>query len=175
MPTCSLANPTASPMTAGSCTSRACVRPARFSAQILSRLSDRRSYAADRGSLPARLLPAGNPERPSCILLPSGTGFAPIKSIIEICDPCRQLSRPMHLYWGARSGEDIYLAESAEPAGRSAYAWFSASRRFCRSPHSSWTGRTGLVHEAVREDYGDLSVCGRLCLRQSADGEHHAA
>src|SRR6202012_2922111 len=47
-------------------------------------------------------------ERP-VILLASGTGFAPIKSIIETAIHSGQ-HRPMHLYWGARTREDIYLA-----------------------------------------------------------------
>ena len=42
------------------------------------------------------------------ILLAGGTGFAPIKAIVEhaIAEQCL---RPMHLYWGAKARVDLYL------------------------------------------------------------------
>ena len=92
-------------------------------------------------------------ERP-VILLASGTGFAPIKSIIETAIYAGN-SRPMHLYWGARTREDIYLAElPSRWAAR--LSWFSFTP-VLSEPSSSWTGRTGLVHDSVREDRNDLS------------------
>ena len=114
-------------------------------------------------------------ERP-VILLASGTGFAPIKSIVETSIHAG-LRRPMHLYWGARTREDIYLAElPARWAQR--LPWLSFTPVLSETP-SSWTGRTGLVHDAVREDYGDLSgsdvyACGNP-LMVSAAQQHFTA
>jgi NAD(P)H-flavin reductase/ferredoxin len=112
----------------------------------------------------------------SVILLASGTGFAPIKSIIETAIHAGN-RRPMHLYWGARTREDMYLAElPARWAAR--LPWFSFTP-VLSEPSSSWTGRTGLVHDAVREDRNDLSgadvyACGNP-LMVSAAQKHFTA
>jgi CDP-4-dehydro-6-deoxyglucose reductase/3-phenylpropionate/trans-cinnamate dioxygenase ferredoxin reductase subunit len=104
------------------------------------------------------------------ILLASGTGFAPIKSIIETAIQVRNM-RPMHLYWGARTREDIYLSElPARWAAR--LPWFSFTP-VLSEPSSSWTGRTGLVHDALREDQPDLSgadvyACGNPLMVSAA-------
>ncbi|HLZ05455.1 MAG TPA: 2Fe-2S iron-sulfur cluster-binding protein [Bradyrhizobium sp.] len=107
------------------------------------------------------------------ILLASGTGFASIKSIIEtaiLADKCR----PMHLYWGARTREDMYLSElPARWAER--LPWFSFTP-VLSEPNSSWTGRTGLVHDAVRADQSDLSetdvyACGNPLMVSAAQGD----
>jgi NAD(P)H-flavin reductase/ferredoxin len=104
------------------------------------------------------------------ILLASGTGFAPIKSIIETAIHAGN-RRPMHLYWGARTLEDIYLADlPARWAAR--LPWFSFTP-VLSEPSSFWAGRTGLVHDAVREDRNDLSdtdvyACGNPLMVSSA-------
>jgi len=108
-------------------------------------------------------------DRPA-VLLASGAGFAPIKSIVETAIHAGN-RRPMHLYWGARKREDLYLAElPARWAQR--LAWFSFSP-VLSEPSSSWTGRTGLVHDAVREDHRDLSgadvyACGNPLMVNAA-------
>jgi NAD(P)H-flavin reductase/ferredoxin len=116
-------------------------------------------------------------ERP-VILLASGTGFAPIKSMIETAIHGGN-RRPMHLYWGARAREDIYLAElPMKWAAR--LPWFSFTP-VLSEPSSSWTGRTGLVHDAVLEDINDLSgadvyACGNPLMVSAAQahftGDH---
>jgi NAD(P)H-flavin reductase/ferredoxin len=93
-------------------------------------------------------------ERP-VILLASGTGFAPIKSIIATAIHAGN-QRPMHLYWGARQREDIYLAELPERwAAR--WPWFSFTP-VLSEPDAAWRGRIGLVHNAVLEDHAALST-----------------
>ena len=92
------------------------------------------------------------------VFVAAGTGFAPIKAIIE--DAFRrgiQKDRPMVLYWGARRLEDLYLLEL--PRG-----WERDEPNFRFVPVLSeataamgWTGRTGFVHQAVMEDIPDLS------------------
>jgi CDP-4-dehydro-6-deoxyglucose reductase/3-phenylpropionate/trans-cinnamate dioxygenase ferredoxin reductase subunit len=107
------------------------------------------------------------------ILLASGTGFAPIKSIIETAIHAGN-RRPMQLYWGARKREDIYLADlPARWAQR--WPWFSFTP-VLSEPASSWTGRTGLVHHAVGEDHPDLSgtdmyACGNPSMVSAAQSD----
>lgn len=98
-------------------------------------------------------LPA--PERPT-ILIAGGTGFAPIKSIVEDAI-ARGVGPPMHFYWGARARRDLYMHDLA--AG-----FQQALPGFRYTPVLSepravdaWPGRTGWVHEAVLADYPDLS------------------
>jgi CDP-4-dehydro-6-deoxyglucose reductase/3-phenylpropionate/trans-cinnamate dioxygenase ferredoxin reductase subunit len=89
------------------------------------------------------------------ILLASGTGFAPIKSIVETAIH-KGDRRPMHLYWGARTREDIYREDlPSKWAGR--LPWFEFTP-VLSDPPASWSGRTGLVYHAVQEDHGDLSA-----------------
>jgi len=90
------------------------------------------------------------------IMVAGGTGFAPVKSIIEHAKH-KQLQRQIHLYWGARSKEDLYLHELASE-------WADNMSGFNYIPvlsdpknNDSWDGRTGLVHEAVLNDFADLS------------------
>jgi len=94
-------------------------------------------------------------ERP-IIMVAGGTGFAPVKSIIEHARH-KQLQRQIHLYWGARSKEDLYLHDLA-------CEWADEISDFnyvpvLSEPHidDRWKGRTGLVHEAVLADFTDLS------------------
>jgi NAD(P)H-flavin reductase len=104
------------------------------------------------------------------VLLASGTGFAPIKSIIETSVHGGD-RRPMNLYWGARNIADIYLADLAATwAAR--HPWISFTP-VLSEPLASWTGRTGLVHDAVREDYQDLRgadvyACGNPLMVSAA-------
>jgi CDP-4-dehydro-6-deoxyglucose reductase/3-phenylpropionate/trans-cinnamate dioxygenase ferredoxin reductase subunit len=108
-------------------------------------------------------------ERP-VILLASGTGFAPIKSIIESAIHASN-RRPMHLYWGARTREDMYLAElPAKWAAR--LPWFSFTP-VLSEPSAAWSGRTGLVHDAIREDNRELTgadvyACGNPLMVSAA-------
>jgi NAD(P)H-flavin reductase/ferredoxin len=104
------------------------------------------------------------------ILLASGTGFAPIKSIIETAIHAGNI-RPMHLYWGARTRGDMYLAELPMRWAQR-LPWFSFTP-VLSEPSSSWSGRTGLVHDAVREDHNDLTgadvyACGNPLMVSAA-------
>jgi CDP-4-dehydro-6-deoxyglucose reductase len=106
------------------------------------------------------------------IFVASGTGFAPIKSIIEHANHLG-LTRPMVLYWGGRRPRDLYLAHLAK-------AWEEKYEHFTFIPVVSdalpvddWRGRTGFVHRAVMEDFPDLSgyqvyACGAPIVVDSA-------
>jgi CDP-4-dehydro-6-deoxyglucose reductase len=92
------------------------------------------------------------------ILLASGTGFAPIKAIVEHGFHTRN-PRPIVLYWGARIRADLYMHELPE-------RWASEHNNFqyvsvLSEPLATdnWSGRTGLVHQAVARDIADMSGC----------------
>lgn len=104
------------------------------------------------------------------VLLASGTGFAPIKAIIEHAIHVG-IRRPMTLYWGGRRRADIYMNGLAE-------SWQAEGVRYVpvlseAGPEDAWTGRTGLVHLAVMEDLPDLSghqvyACGAPVMVEAA-------
>jgi CDP-4-dehydro-6-deoxyglucose reductase len=108
------------------------------------------------------------------ILLASGTGFAPIKAMVEHAQHAG-IARPVTLYWGCRVRADLYmneLAESWHRAGRLRYVPVLSD-----APASDrWTGRTGFVHRAVMEDFPDLSghqvyACGAPVMVDAAHRE----
>jgi CDP-4-dehydro-6-deoxyglucose reductase len=106
------------------------------------------------------------------VFVASGTGFAPIKSIIEYALN-KQLARPMTLYWGARRPKDLYLNDlplkwAAEHPDFKYVPVISEAL-----PEDQWTGRTGFVHRAAMEDLPDLSdsqvyACGVPIMVDSA-------
>ncbi len=92
-------------------------------------------------------------ERP-VILMGGGTGFAPLKGMIEHALHVG-IERPIHLYWGVRSRRDLYLPDLP-------LAWAREHANFnytpvLSEPDPDWTGRRGFVHQAVVEDYPDMS------------------
>ncbi len=110
-------------------------------------------------------------ERP-IVLLASGTGFAPIKAIIEHMRH-QGISRPTRLYWGCRAKPDLYLHEWAEQQARE-LPWLTYVPVLSEpTEQDAWTGRTGFVHQAVLQDLPDLSAhevyaCGAPVMVQSA-------
>lgn len=84
------------------------------------------------------------------ILMGGGTGFAPIKGMIEHAFHVG-ITRPMHLYWGARTQRDLYLPDLPRHWARD-HANFHYTP-VLSEPDSDWTGRTGFVHEAVLADH----------------------
>ena len=113
------------------------------------------------------------------VLLASGTGFAPIKAIIEHLQ-FKGITRPAVLYWGGRRPADLYqhdwvLAKVAEMPNLSYVPVVSDAL-----PEDAWTGRTGFVHNAVLQDIADLSLyqvyaCGAPIVVDSAQAAYTAA
>ncbi len=98
-------------------------------------------------------VPREDSERPM-IFMAGGTGFAPIKAIVEhfIALGTR---RSIDLYWGARSASDLYMRELAEHWVRELpHLQFHA---VISDPDQAAGLRTGLVHQAVLADHPDLS------------------
>lgn len=90
------------------------------------------------------------------VFVASGTGFAPIKAIIEHALK-KGISRPMTLYWGGRRPGDLYLHALA--TGWSAQGALQYVPVISDAlPEDAWTGRTGFVHRAVMQDFPDLSA-----------------
>jgi len=106
------------------------------------------------------------------IFVASGTGFAPIKSIIEHAFHLGT-TRQMVLYWGGRRPPDIYMGELAA-------RWQQEHDNFSFIPvisdataEDNWSGRAGFVHRAVMEDFPDMSgyqvySCGAPIVVESA-------
>jgi CDP-4-dehydro-6-deoxyglucose reductase len=106
------------------------------------------------------------------VLLASGTGFAPIKAIIEHLQ-FKASTRPAVLYWGCRAKADLYLHDWALEAAQQMpnLRYVPVLSEPATSDH--WTGRTGLVHRAVMADLPDLSghqvyACGAPIMVESA-------
>ena len=90
------------------------------------------------------------------IFLASGTGFAPIKAMIEHAI-ARGSQRPMQLYWGCRKPADLYMAALPEQWAREVPGFSYVPVLSEVSAQDGWPGRTGLVHQAVMADHPDLS------------------
>jgi CDP-4-dehydro-6-deoxyglucose reductase len=106
------------------------------------------------------------------VLLASGTGFAPIKAIIEQLEFTAS-QRPAVLYWGCRNRADLYLHDwAAQAAARLPWLRYVPVLSESR-PEDGWSGRTGLVHQAVMADLPDLAghqvyACGAPVMVDSA-------
>ncbi|TWG85807.1 CDP-4-dehydro-6-deoxyglucose reductase [Cupriavidus gilardii J11] len=91
------------------------------------------------------------------ILLASGTGFAPIKAIVEHAAYIG-LERPMTLYWGGRRPRDLYMHALCEQWARELPNFRYVPVVSDAQPEDDWEGRGGFVHQAVMDDYPDLSA-----------------
>lgn len=88
------------------------------------------------------------------IFMAGGTGFGPIKAIIEHA-LAEGIARPMYLYRGARTAADLYMEDIIEswlPRSNMTYIPVLSDA----DSNADWRGRTGFVHEAIVEDFTDL-------------------
>ena len=113
------------------------------------------------------------------ILLASGTGLAPIKALVEQLQDSGS-TRPVQLYWGCRSRHDLYLNDWAEQAAAELPGLRYIPVLSAPLPSDQWTGRTGLVHQAVMADWPDLSghqvyACGAPVMVDAAQRDFVAA
>ena len=110
------------------------------------------------------------------VLLASGTGFAPIKALIEHMQH-QGITRPATLYWGGRRPSDLYMSDWVE-----AQLAVMPQLRYVpvisnATPEDAWSGRTGFVHQAVLQDHPDLSgfqvyACGAPIVVDSAQRDY---
>ena len=106
------------------------------------------------------------------IFVAGGTGFAPVKAQIEHLFH-KGDDRPMVLYWGARAKKDLYLPDLP-------LQWAAEHPNFSYVPvlsdplpDDAWNGRAGFVHQAVLDDFADLSgyqvyACGAPAMTDVA-------
>jgi CDP-4-dehydro-6-deoxyglucose reductase len=106
------------------------------------------------------------------IFVAGGTGFAPIKAQVEHLFH-HGSDRPIVLYWGVRAAKDLYMKDL--PA-----RWQAEHANFTFIPVASdplpeeqWQGRRGFVHQAVLDDFSDLSgyqvyACGAPAMTDIA-------
>jgi len=90
------------------------------------------------------------------ILMAGGTGFAPIKGIIEHALN-KNIKRPFHIYWGVKSLTDLYFHQQAKQ-------WADENENITYTPildnleqDPDWQGQTGYVHDVVLKDFNDFS------------------
>jgi len=112
------------------------------------------------------------------VLLASGTGFAPVKALVEHLMHLKS-GRKVVLYWGGRRPQDLYMDELCQ-------AWTTTLPDFTyvpvvsdALPEDGWTGRSGYVHAAVMQDIPDLSgwqvyACGAPVMVDAARSEYVA-
>ncbi|SHN23575.1 CDP-6-deoxy-delta-3,4-glucoseen reductase [Rhizobacter sp. OV335] len=110
------------------------------------------------------------------VLLASGTGFAPIKAIVEHLRHTAKIqdaARPAVVYWGCRSCADLYLhdwmLQAADELPWLRYVPVLSEPK----PDDGWSGRTGFVHQVLMADLPDLSghqvyACGAPVMVESA-------
>lgn len=106
------------------------------------------------------------------IFVASGTGFAPIQSIVEHM-MAKNIARPLALYWGGREKSSLYALERIAK-----WKLRRPDLRFVPvlsepAAADAWDGRTGFVHEAVMADYPTLSdvqvyACGAPAMTRAA-------
>jgi CDP-4-dehydro-6-deoxyglucose reductase len=88
------------------------------------------------------------------LLVAGGTGFAPIKGILEeilLQNP----QQSIHLFWGSRSKKDFYVLDLVEDWTKNHGIQYTP---ILSEPEQqdNWQGKTGYVHQAVLQEYPDL-------------------
>jgi CDP-4-dehydro-6-deoxyglucose reductase, E3 len=100
------------------------------------------------------------------IFVAGSTGFAPVKSMLEHAFAVG-IRREMILYWGVRRREDLYARELCEGWAREHPNFRFIPVLSEPRPGDGWTGRTGLVHQAILSDHASLAgyqvyACGSV-------------
>jgi len=141
----------------------------RYTTQVFERMrtGDRVRFEGPLGSFFLR----EDSEKPM-IFVAGSTGFAPVKSMLEYAFS-RDVKRRMILYWGVRRPADLYLGELPAKWAREHANFDFVPVISHPAPEDAWQGRTGLVHEAILADFGDLSgyqvyACGSAAMVEAA-------
>ena len=111
-------------------------------------------------------------EENTVILLAGGTGYAPMKSLLDELLANKNIEH-VNLYWGATSSSELYEHDEltnlqSEHPKFHYHGCVSGS-----STESNWEGFTGFVHEKVLEDFHDLAntevlACGPKEMTEAA-------
>jgi len=95
-----------------------------------------------------------NSKRP-IILMAGGTGFSYVKALLEQI-VYLQLENPVYLYWGVKECAHFYFENEA-------LAWAKKHSNIhfypvVELPETLWQGHQGYVHQAVLNEFSDLSA-----------------
>ena len=106
------------------------------------------------------------------VLLASGTGFAPIKAIVQQMQ-AKGDTRDTVLYWGCRRKSDLYQHDWCLQAAASMPRLRYVPVLSEPAADDAWSGRTGFVHQAVMADLPELSghqvyACGAPVMVDAA-------
>ncbi len=112
------------------------------------------------------------------VFLASGTGFAPIKAIVERMVETGSRRKAV-LYWGGRRPADLYMDALARQWAETLPDFTYVPVLSEALPEDAWTGRSGFVHLAVLQDLPDLSghevyACGAPVMVDSARRDFYA-
>lgn len=141
----------------------------KFSETVLARLAPKDVLEVE---LPYGEFSLSESETPA-LLVATGTGFAPILSIIE--DQARSGgTRALHLYWGGKRAVDLYMRDAVEKLAEK-HDWLTFTP-VVSEPDESWEGRSGFVHKAVLADYPDMTgmevyACGAPVMIEAAKSD----
>jgi CDP-4-dehydro-6-deoxyglucose reductase len=91
----------------------------------------------------------------------------------------KNITRPATLYWGGRRPADLYMSQwiAARCAEMPSLRYVPVVSHALAE--DAWTGRTGFVHQAVLQDFPDLSghqvyACGAPIVIDSAKRDYTA-
>jgi CDP-4-dehydro-6-deoxyglucose reductase, E3 len=106
------------------------------------------------------------------IFVAAGTGFAPIKSIIEQMQT-KKIERPISLYWGGRRPSDLYMNDLCKAWAKDLPDFKYIPVISDALPEDAWSGRSGFVHQAVIADHPNLKgfqvyACGAPVMVNAA-------
>lgn len=106
------------------------------------------------------------------VFVASGTGFAPIKALLEQL-AAQNNTRPVSMYWGGRQLKDLYMHQWVVDFAKN-HDWLTYTPVLSEvADGDTWDGATGYVHHQVLADFSDLSgyevyACGNPLMVDSA-------
>ncbi len=109
------------------------------------------------------------------IFVAGGTGFAPVKAMIEELLH-KNDKRPIYIYWGSTTSSGFYSSLAEDWASEYEHINFIP---VVSGEDPEWDGRVGLVHKSVLEDFGslekfDVYACGSPLMIEAARKEFEA-
>lgn len=124
----------------------------RYAMQVIEKMHNNGAVEVEIGNGDAYL--REDSKRP-IILMAGGTGFSYVKALLEQIIYL-QLDNPVYLYWGVKEYAHFYFENEA-------LAWSQkhANIHFhpvIELPETQWQGHQGYVHQAVLNDFADLSA-----------------
>lgn len=122
------------------------------------------------------LLPHNLPEDQPIIFVAGGTGYAPMKALLQEALR-RELKNPIHFYWGAKNPVELYEDEAMQALAKAHGIRYIT---VLSEAEDTAQGLTGWVHLQVLKDLPDLSgrrvfLCGPWGMQETAKQDFLAA